>query len=60
MIYKLWTVCAMELASFQRLIPECKSYVVDEKRHCVANRNIEPSWVYLDPTGDLPRLQQTS
>ncbi|MFN6399167.1 MAG: hypothetical protein ACK449_04660 [Planctomycetota bacterium] len=33
--------------------------VVEEKSKGV-NRNIEPSWDYLDPTGDLPRLRQTS
>ena len=31
MIHKLWVDGAMELASFQRLIPEYKAYVVDEK-----------------------------
>jgi hypothetical protein len=36
MIYKLWVDGAKEQASSQRLISEYKSYVVDEKRHCVA------------------------
>jgi hypothetical protein len=40
MIYKLWVDGAKEQASSQRLIPEYKSYVVDRKGHCVANRNI--------------------